>query len=199
MTPDEAILSAAGHYAAYQDHIRANSIPAPTGCWLWNGALNTNGYGVARVCGVRVLAHRLSLAAFSGLNLDRQVLHACDTPACVSPDHLREGTHAENMKDMNERGRAKRPSVRDQVGAMNANSRLTEAQVCEVRRLKLVDGLTYSQIEAKTGVRRANAWAVVSGKSWAHVPSDTPYQRERRPIPRGFDGIVRPRDTQEKT
>lgn len=191
MTPDEAIAQAAGHYAAYQDHVRACSVPAPTGCWLWNGAVKGDGYGIARVCGVRVLAHRLSLAVFSGLRPHLHALHSCDVPACVNPAHLREGTHRDNMKDMARRGRSKLPRGRVQSGARNGNARTTEDQVREVRRLKLLEGMSYSQIEARTGVRRANAWAIVSGKSWAHVESEVSYARERRAVPRGFDGKVR--------
>jgi HNH endonuclease len=74
---------------------------APNGCWLWNSGFNKGGYGEARYKGKKVSAHRMAACLFFGLELDdpRWVLHRCDTPKCVNPDHLFLGTNADNMRD----------------------------------------------------------------------------------------------------
>lgn len=192
MTPDEAIKAAMPHYAAYQDLIRQSSASSGAGCWIWAGSAKTNEYGVVRILGVRVLAHRLSLAVFKGAPFGAFALHSCDTPACVNPAHLRSGSQLENVQDMDARGRRVRGNAPAQTGRDNPNAIVTEEQVHLVRRLK-AEGHTYSEIERLTGVRRANAWAIATGKSWSHVPFAQAYTRERRERPRGFDGKVRDR------
>jgi hypothetical protein len=76
---------------------------AECGCWFWNGTLS-NGYGKMG----RQLAHRLSWEAFNGPIPDGLfVLHKCDTPPCVNPDHLFLGTHGDNVRDCLAKGRHK--------------------------------------------------------------------------------------------
>lgn len=79
------------------------------GCWLWTGAIATTGYGVIRAprpSGVLIGAHRYSLLLHTGpVDSRLQALHHCDVRACVRPDHLYWGDHAQNMRDMVERGR----------------------------------------------------------------------------------------------
>lgn len=88
-----------------------NSTPEPnSGCILWTGPLNAWGYGEASLSGKRILAHRLAHKIHRGeIGPGLLVLHRCDTPACVNPDHLWLGTNAENMRDMASKGRAYKP------------------------------------------------------------------------------------------
>jgi hypothetical protein len=78
-------------------------------CWLWNGGVNSYGYGysVAALCGSNRV-HRIALAIKlkRAIRPGAEVLHACDVRSCCNPDHLSEGTHAENMRGMVERGRS---------------------------------------------------------------------------------------------
>lgn len=68
---------------------------AKTPCWLWQRALNGAGYGWVSLRGQANLAHRLAVSAPKGVD----ILHACDTPACVNPWHLREGDQKANSLD----------------------------------------------------------------------------------------------------
>jgi hypothetical protein len=89
--------------------------PTENGCWIWNGTLNPNGYGqifVGPLQGKAKTAHRVSWEIAHGPIPPGRgyhgtcVLHRCDNPACVNPDHLFLGSHFDNMADMKLKGRA---------------------------------------------------------------------------------------------
>ena len=70
-------------------------------CWLWTGGTNGYGYGRLWVRGHFVGTHRVSFSMHVGPIPDGLcVLHTCDVPACIRPDHLFLGTHRDNMHDM---------------------------------------------------------------------------------------------------
>jgi len=77
-----------------------------TGCWLWTGHKYRNGYGAIKVFGRMRLAHRFSYELHKGpIPEGLCILHSCDVRNCVNPEHLRVGTHQENMQEASERGR----------------------------------------------------------------------------------------------
>ena len=78
-----------------------------SGCWMWTGAKTSAGYGNFTTADSRnVLAHRYSFEQEHGPIKDGAIiLHECDTPACVNPNHLRAGTQSDNMQDMVDKGR----------------------------------------------------------------------------------------------
>ena len=90
------------------------------------------GYGYLQHRGKQVLAHRLAYCQANGLDIsdiDAQVVrHKCDNPKCVNPEHLELGTQADNIADMHSRGRGLK-------GEMIGNSKLTDEQAEEIRRL----------------------------------------------------------------
>jgi|ERR1700733_5093057 len=90
------------------DRLMARCIPEPnSGCWLWEGSLNGRGYGLAFLDAKRITgAHRAMLIAHGVALKDTDVvMHRCDNPPCVNPDHLVVGTQADNMADMLQKGR----------------------------------------------------------------------------------------------
>lgn len=80
-----------------------------SGCWLWIACRNNNpkeDYGVIRFNGKNRKAHRVSwILAYGEIPDGMLVLHKCDTPCCVNPNHLRLGNDQENMKDRDSKGR----------------------------------------------------------------------------------------------
>ena len=75
-------------------------------CWTWTAARDRDGYGVMRVYGKMTKTHRVSWMLHYGSIPDGlQVLHRCDHPGCVRPDHLFLGTGADNVADMIEKRR----------------------------------------------------------------------------------------------
>jgi hypothetical protein len=68
-----------------------------TGCWIWTGSLNHNGYGKTWRRGKHWRSHRLAYVALVGEIADGlQIDHLCRRPACVNPDHLEPVTPREN-------------------------------------------------------------------------------------------------------
>jgi hypothetical protein len=137
-----------------------------TGCWEWTGAKVTSGYGHLRVPNEKgprktMLAHRAYYEAFVGEIPNGLLLrHTCDNRLCVNPNHLAPGTHLENMADYRARGVSgpKRAS-------RNGNSKLTEADVAEIRS----SDLSVTELAEAYGTDRTNIWCVKSGKTWKHL------------------------------
>lgn len=79
-------------------------------CWLWLGALNNRGYGLFSVNSKLMLAHRYSYQLHKDPIGNLCVLHTCDNPKCVNPNHLFLGTQGDNNRDCVRKGRHKGPS-----------------------------------------------------------------------------------------
>jgi len=78
------------------------------GCWLWTGARASNGYGSFRFADrpCATAAHRAAWELACGpIPHGMHVLHRCDNPPCVNPAHLFLGTHLENVRDREAKGR----------------------------------------------------------------------------------------------
>jgi hypothetical protein len=126
------------------------------GCWEWQGSLGTWGYGQININRKPVPTHRVALM-LSGIDISGKcVLHRCDNPKCVRPDHLFLGTKADNSRDMVTKGRQCR-------GERHHWAKLTDKEVCQIRNSKMpqdqlsrIFGVNQSQISRiKTGARRA--------------------------------------------
>lgn len=139
--------------------IEQNSIPEPnSGCWLWTGAYK-KGYGVVGISRKSWQAHRLSYLVFGGVLLaDDMIMHSCDNPWCVNPEHLKAGTHADNMQDAVSKGRMPR-------GSSKWTAVLKETQIPEIRR-KLARGETQTSIGAEYGVDPSTVRLIARGKTW---------------------------------
>ena len=76
-------------------------------CWKWTAATTKFGHGICFVKGEQVSAHRISYEwAYGPIPDGLSVLHHCDNPACINPEHLFLGTQTDNMRDMRDKGRS---------------------------------------------------------------------------------------------
>jgi Autographiviridae endonuclease len=108
--------------------------PEPwSGCWLWTAGVGTNNYGKFWFNRRRNVAHRVSWQLHRGpIPTGMWVLHKCDTPLCVNPDHLWLGTNGDNQRDSVEKGR-QRPSF--YRGESLPQSKLTDRDIIAIRKL----------------------------------------------------------------
>lgn len=140
-----------------------------TGCWEWQGAKDSKGYGVIRSHGRMRMAHRVIYEWTHGGVLDAMVIrHKCDNPCCVNPAHLVSGSQSDNMFDMHDRNRHPRcggaPS-----GERNGVARLTEEKVIALRQRRR-EGATIAELEAEFGVSEGTIRPALTGKTWGHLP-----------------------------
>jgi len=118
-------------------------------------------YGSVYVAGKSQRAHRLSYEiAYGRIPDGLLVRHKCDTPACVRPDHLELGTHADNSRDRTIRGRVP-------VGTMMSHSKLTDDLVREIRAAP--PSVTSVELARRLGCTHQTVWAARTGRTWRHV------------------------------
>lgn len=133
-------------------------------CWLWTGGLYKKGYGQFWDGERMVRAHRFAYELFVGPIGDVLVLHECDTPGCVNPEHLFLGTHEDNMRDMVQKGRAPQNQ-----GERNGMAKLTRRQAWTARYAHLKYGISQAQIAKRYGVTPAAISLLVRGVNWQHL------------------------------
>jgi hypothetical protein len=80
-----------------------------TGCWEWQASTNNIGYGMIRDGKKMRTAHRVSYEEHNNIRIPNHlvVMHSCDNPKCINPQHLSLGTRSDNTKDMISKGRGK--------------------------------------------------------------------------------------------
>ncbi len=81
-------------------------------CWQWTGAMMGTGYGSFSFQKQPQNAHRVAYELFVAAPGTQHVLHRCDNPSCVNPEHLWLGTPADNADDRERKGRGRYGKVR---------------------------------------------------------------------------------------
>jgi hypothetical protein len=132
-----------------------------SGCWLWTAAMS-DGYGVFWFEGRTTPAHRWAFEQENGAIPSAAIVrHHCDNPACVRPDHLRVGTHGDNVRDRDQRERQAK-------GEMNGRAKLSMGQVRSIR-ARFASGDSQVGLAREFGVSRRTVSMIVHRETWRHV------------------------------
>lgn len=172
-------------------------------CWQWTAGLFTGGYGSFSMFGRMRKPHRVSWLMHKGAIPKGEgfhgtcVCHSCDNRGCVNPEHLFLGTHTDNMRDMESKGRADHPSgdrngIRKHPevlkrgkdnwchinahlmdrGSKHVNAKLTEDKVRAIRiakRDKIYGKHTSRRLAEEHGVSMILIQKLAKGDGWLHV------------------------------
>lgn len=141
-------------------------------CWVWTGQ-RSNGYGKVWTFedGRNQWAHRVSWRLAHGADPGQaSVCHACDNRACVRPDHLFLGTHADNMRDMAKKGRSGAVVHPEAVerGEARYSAKLDADRVRTIRK-RSAEGVGVRALAEEYGVNTGTISNVVRRKRWRHI------------------------------
>ena len=146
----------------------------PTGeCWIWTGSYRDfegleEPYGQFHWPRLRVMgAHVAAYSLYTGDMNTRgfEICHTCDHPACVNPAHLFKGTGQDNQQDCLKK-------LRKPIGAKAPTAKLTEAQVLEIRKLR-VEGMTCRAIAQQYDVHESTIARAARGITFYHLYGDS--------------------------
>lgn len=174
-----------------QQRLEDGSMPVPEcGCWIWLGARRAKRYGQLRFNQKHLAAHRAAWVVYRGeIPEGLHVLHKCDTPLCINPDHLFLGTHLDNMEDKETKGRGnhaagerngrhtkpertsrgddhytrKQPGLKR--GELNGRAKLTPADVISIRQWPGKQAAAARHF----GVTKTTIRGIWLGKLWSHL------------------------------
>ena len=146
------------------------------GCWLWQAARCRDGYGLYSIrqngIGKQYKAHRfVKMSQGEIIPSGYVVLHTCDNPSCVNPDHLKIGTIQENNLDKLSKNRQLGPK-----GQKNSRSKLTDEQVKDIKKRARVgsrvgynNGSNLKQLAKEYGTCIDTIRLIARNKIWRHI------------------------------
>ena len=139
-------------------------VNSDTGCWEWTGCSNNKGYGYFYILSKNIYAHRFSYEYFIGpIPEDLCVLHKCDNPSCVRPDHLFLGTNQDNVNDKVSKNRHHR-------GEQSGTNKLSEDEVIQIK--KELQNYYIGQVNDLSHfykVSKATISLIKTGSTWSHI------------------------------
>jgi len=134
-----------------------------TRCWMWTAAVNNQGYGLVNRRRQKDgrYAHRVAYKLFNGDIPDGMfVLHKCDTPRCVNPEHLSLGTQSDNIKDCASKGR-----LVDNSGERHGMAKLDAEKVLQIRASDAKNG----DLAKQYNVSETTIRFIRQRKLWKHI------------------------------
>lgn len=145
---------------------------APNGCIEWTASKDRQGYGFFYL-GKQMHAHRASYILFKGpIPEGKIVMHSCDNPSCVNPDHLNLGSHAQNQAQKVANGNSLK-------GERHHSAKLTSGQV----RAIYADDRPQAVIAVEYGVSQPQIARIKQGLTWGHLTGAKPRK------PGHFNGV----------
>lgn len=137
------------------------------GCWNWAGRTDGGGYGLMWIGGRGgrwVRTHRLSWELhFGPIPGGLYILHRCDNPRCVRPDHLFTGTIRDNTLDMFAKGRANTV-----WGERHPSTHLSNTDVLGIRRA-VAGGEQQTAVARRYGITKLVVSRIVRRVTWRRL------------------------------
>lgn len=143
------------------EQVLNNYNPLPyTGCWIWDGRLEWNGYGRVWYEGRFEIAHRIVYRLTHNINIDDVfICHKCDERSCVNPDHMFIGNQKDNMQDRNEKSRQAK-------GEKHGMHKLNRWEVFNIRKLLTETNMKQKEIAGMFGVTSMTISNIHKRHSW---------------------------------
>ncbi len=139
-------------------------------CWVWTDACKKrDGYGIfsAKINGKwgTHQAQRIAwLLAKGKIPEGHGVLHYCDNPPCVNPNHLWTGTQLDNMRDCAAKQRCSKRW--HEIG--NPKCKLKQEDIAKIKAM-VQEGKTRKEITAVFGITRGQIWRICTNKTWTYA------------------------------
>lgn len=129
-----------------------------SGCWEFKGKRNGFGYGIVSYRNRAIRAHRAAYETWVGpIPAGAEIRHKCDNPPCINPAHLEPGSHADNMRDMQDRGRNRARS--------RSSNTLTADMAREIQR-RYDDGERIKDIADSLGRKYLTVFDAAHRRTW---------------------------------
>lgn len=148
-----------------------------TGCLLWTGPLTKGGYAKGSMWNQTILVHRYIYIAslFEDRLADEYkiydlyhtsivIMHTCDVPRCISPEHLVDGSYKENIQDAIQKGR-----WQPRRGELSNFAKLTEQEALAIKIEAISEDHDLATIADRYGISKQQVSRIVSGKRWPHL------------------------------
>jgi Pectobacterium phage endonuclease len=162
-----------GHqHAAHVDRFWSKvAVGEPDACWPWMASRRDKGYGQIAWFGGVEKAHRVAFVLAYGY-WPENALHTCDHPWCCNPGHLKDGSIAENNRQMANRGRHWQQAYPSLVrrGERHNMAVLTEDDVLTMREAFAGGGVTRKELAVRFGVSLGHVQSLIRRRTWKHVP-----------------------------
>lgn len=151
-------------HETFWDRVEKHIVIDENGCHLFTGCLNHDGYGRIGKDGKNVYVHREVFRKHNPkVEMTGVIMHTCDTPNCVNPEHLKHGTVADNIADMVAKGR--RVTVK---GSNQPDAKLHEDDIPAIR-LRLQTNESCTTIGRDYNVSDSAIRNIEKGRTWTHV------------------------------
>lgn len=132
-----------------------------TGCLLWTGGMDYDGYGATGFGSKQIKAHRASYLVEKGsINKGLSVCHTCDNPSCINPDHLWLGTTKQNQEDCAIKYR--------RSGTRSGSATFTDKEVRNIRKM-FKSGISVKDIAISMGRSKSTISKICHRKTWNHI------------------------------